>query len=106
MGRLQTLQAQFFCAVLDGKQWKGRDLKAVHAGMGIADWHFDRVVEHLEGSLREVGAPQPKIDEVIALVETVRPHIVNPKQPGHGDAAGRGDDHERPGHPAPARRGS
>jgi hemoglobin len=106
MPRLQTLQTEFFCAVLDGKPWRGRDLKTVHAGLPITDWHFDRVALHLEAALREAGAPQPKIDEVIALVETVRPHIVNTLQPRHADAAGRGDDHERAQLPAPARRNS
>ena len=39
---------------------------------GLSDVHFDAVAGHLEASLVELGVGRPLIEEVMALIETVR----------------------------------
>ncbi len=83
MARLQQLQTEFFCSVLGGTPWKGRDLKAAHAGLRIHDHHFDRVATHLQAALEEGGVSGSHVRHILDLVGTLRPQIVTvqEKQP-------------------------
>jgi hemoglobin len=76
MARLQQLQTDFFCSVLGGTPWKGRDMKAAHVGLRIEDHHFDRVATHLQAALEEGGVSGPHIRYILDLVGTLRPQIV------------------------------
>lgn len=46
--RLKAMQAQFFCAALDGPiEYSGGELSQIHRGMGIKRSHITRFVGHL-----------------------------------------------------------
>lgn len=44
---------------------------------GMSDKHFDLVLGHLSDTLREISIPQNLIDEVIAVTEGTRKHVLN-----------------------------
>ncbi|MEI4277452.1 group I truncated hemoglobin [Klenkia terrae] len=54
MTRLRRHQAEFLGTALDGGASR-YDLRRAHAGLGIDDAAFDRVVEHLGAALAAVG---------------------------------------------------
>jgi hemoglobin len=71
----------FFAAAVGGPQlYRGRDMRAAHAGLGITDAHFDGTVEHLVAVLRDLGVDQGLIDEVGATLEPLRAVIVQAPQ--------------------------
>jgi hemoglobin len=76
MTRLQQLQTDFFCSVLGGTPWKGRDLKSAHVGLRIHQHHFDRVALHLAAALEEAKVQGPHIRDIVGLVGTLRSQIV------------------------------
>jgi hemoglobin len=47
-----------------------------HAGLGITDAAFDRVVDHLVATLQEAQVPPAEIAEVGAALGPLREHIV------------------------------
>lgn len=61
-------------------EYKGRDLRAAHAGLvkrrGLNDSHFDAVAQHLVATLNELGVAQPLIDEAIGIVATTRDSVL------------------------------
>jgi hemoglobin len=58
-------------------QYTGRDMETAHAGLGITDAHFDRVVEHLAGTLTHLAVDDETISEVAAALTPLRPAIVS-----------------------------
>lgn len=77
MSRLYKNQADFFCAALgDPEAYHGRDMRSVHAGMGIGDEEFDAVARHLSATLTEAGVAQEQVNEVISLIAPLRRDIV------------------------------
>jgi hemoglobin len=86
IGRLKRHQVLLFSQLLGGPEgYNGRTLEVAHRGLGITDAHFDRVAEHLIGTLRDAGAPDDTIAAVGATVGGVRGDIV-----GDGAAGGAG----------------
>ena len=59
-----------------GPDYDGRPLSAAHAGLGITDADFDRVVTHLAAALTDAGVPDGIIDRAGAAVLATRPDIV------------------------------
>ncbi|WP_382309723.1 group 1 truncated hemoglobin [Herbiconiux sp. UC225_62] len=77
--RLRAHQVAFLSGVLGGPQaFAGRDLPAAHVAFAITDGAFDRMVEHLEFALVDVGAPATATAEVLATVGGLRHAIVQP----------------------------
>jgi hemoglobin len=57
-------------------KYNGRDMKSAHAGMMITDAEFDALAGDLIAVLHEYKVPQPEIDELVAIVASTRPDIV------------------------------
>jgi hemoglobin len=56
--------------------YKGRDMKAAHAGMGITPAEFDAVVDDLVKTLDKYKVPAREKDELLALLAPMRDDIV------------------------------
>jgi hemoglobin len=57
MSRLKGMQIEFFTAALGGPgEYRGRSMKDVHRGRGIAQHHFDLVAKYLTDSLLAAGS--------------------------------------------------
>lgn len=77
MTKLAGMQAAFLSIAFGGPDsYRGRDLRAAHAGMGLGDAHFDRVVNILARVLREAGAAVGDITEVATVAETTRADVL------------------------------
>lgn len=73
-------QKAFLTFVTGGPaEYTGKDMRAAHAHLleqGLADEHVDIVVEHLGGTLADLGASPSDIAEVAALAESVRDDVL------------------------------
>jgi hemoglobin len=61
-------------------EYTGRDMRSAHAPLverGLSDQHVDIVVEHLGGTLKELGVDDGAIGEVAAIAESVRADVLN-----------------------------
>ena len=77
MEALKKSQVIFFCQLLGGpQQYRGPDIRQLHAGMKIEQRHFDRVAQHLVASLKALKVDAATIDEIIALVQSHAADIV------------------------------
>jgi hemoglobin len=56
--------------------YKGRDMKAAHAGMGITQAEFDAVVDDLVKTLDKYEVPAREKNELLALLAPMRDDIV------------------------------
>ncbi len=75
--RLKRHQAQLLTQVLGGPaQYGGRDLASAHAGLGITEVDFERVLEHLATALRNAGVEPASIAPIVAAVAATRPQVV------------------------------
>lgn len=81
MERQSAKQKAFLTMVCGGPaNYSGKDMRAGHAGMvrnGLNDMHFDAVLEHLSGTLTELGVAKPLVDQVIAIAESARADVLN-----------------------------
>lgn len=60
-------------------EYTGRDMRTAHAPLverGLDDMHVDIVVEHLGGTLKELGVDDATIAEVAAIAESVRADVL------------------------------
>jgi len=80
MDRQISKQKAFLTMVFGGPvAYSGQDLRRGHAHLvarGLNDSHFDAVIEHLGGSLAELGVAPGLIGEVAALAETTRADVL------------------------------
>lgn len=76
MSRMAQLQTEFLVAALEGKPWRGRDLKEVHGGMRISNRHFDLTANHLRHALDAAGVQKMHSTQILALVASLRSDIV------------------------------
>jgi hemoglobin len=60
-------------------KYTGKDMKTVHAGMGITDSEFDAIAGHLVRALEKNGAAPDDIKLVVTAVGGTRPAIVEKK---------------------------
>lgn len=74
---LETHMVQFLALATGGPtQYTGREIKSVHAGMGISNPEFDAAIGDLKASLDKLKIPNREQKELLAIVETTRPLIV------------------------------
>jgi hemoglobin len=59
--------------------YTGKDMKSVHKGMGIANKHFDFMVQDLAKTLNKFKVPKKEQGELIALLAPMRKDIVEKK---------------------------
>jgi hemoglobin len=62
------------------QQYSGRALDVTHRRLGITHEHFDRVVDHLAGTLDDLGAPADVRDQVTAVLVAQRDAVVSAPQ--------------------------
>lgn len=78
--QVQTLKdhvVQFFAVATGGPtQYDGRDMKRVHEGMRISNSEFDAAVGDLKASLDALHVAVQDQKELLAVVESTRPQIV------------------------------
>lgn len=79
MERQAAKQKAFLTMVFGGpNNYSGRDMRAAHAHLpGLNDEHFDAVVGHLGGTLKELGVSDELIGQVAAIAESVRDDVLN-----------------------------
>ena len=60
--------------------YTGKDLREGHKHLvekGLDDTHVDIVIEHLGGTLKELGVPDADITEVASIANSVRDDVLN-----------------------------
>lgn len=78
LSRLRMHQRSFVLQALGGPSlYAGRDLQVAHAGLGITAAQFDRALELLIASLRDVGVAPDVVDRAAVDVEALRALIVS-----------------------------
>ncbi|TDV37780.1 group I truncated hemoglobin [Actinophytocola oryzae] len=78
IARLKGMQVEFFAKVLGGPdEYRGRSMKDVHRGLGIARHHFDRVATHLHEALTAAGVPGETVKTIIDTVAPLADDIVS-----------------------------
>ncbi len=76
--RVRQRFIDFACARTGGPcLYLGRDMRAAHEGLPIADAHFDRVMEHMRAAVAASGVPEGAARELMALFEALRSEIVS-----------------------------
>lgn len=80
MDRQRAKQKAFLTMVFGGPNgYTGKDMRTAHAHLlqrGLADLHVDVVIEHLGGTLKELGASDAQISQVAALANSVRNDVL------------------------------
>jgi hemoglobin len=77
MERLKRHMRAFMAVALGGADlYAGRDMHSAHAGLGVTDDAFDRVVTHLVATLASLGLPGETIAAIGAKVAPLRAQIV------------------------------
>ena len=77
LARLRRHQTALLSQVTGGPvEYSGRELAAGHAGLGITDADFDRVVGHLVATLTDLGVSEDDIGAVGAALGAHRGEIV------------------------------
>lgn len=73
-------QKSFLTFVCGGPaEYSGKAMRAAHAPLvekGLSTQHFDAVMEHLGGSLKELGVDDALIAEVAAIAESTRSDVL------------------------------
>lgn len=59
------------------ERYRGPDLAEAHRHLGITDHHFNLVAGHLDGTLADLKVSRTVIDQIIAIVATLRPVVVS-----------------------------
>jgi hemoglobin len=82
MARLKGHQRAFIASALGGPEvYEGRDMSTAHAGLGISDEEFDRVVQHLVATLTSLGVDQGTIGEIGAALVPLKDQVVTVANP-------------------------
>jgi hemoglobin len=80
MDRQAAKQKAFLTMVLGGpNNYSGRDMRTAHAKLverGLSDLHVDLVIEHLGGTLKELGASDDQIKAVAGIANSVRGDVL------------------------------
>lgn len=75
-------QKDFLSAALGSPvPWTGKDMRRAHEDLSLEESHFNAIAENLVATLQELKIPQELIDQVVAIVLTVKDDVLNrPKQ--------------------------
>jgi hemoglobin len=77
MRRQKAHMRAFLATALGGAEiYRGRDMDAAHAGLGITHAAFDRVVEHLVATLTSLGVDGAIIEAIGAKLAPLRAAVV------------------------------
>lgn len=86
MDRQAAKQKAFLTMVFGGPaNYSGKDMTQAHAHLlakGLDDSHVTIVIEHLGGTLRELGVSDDLIGQVAALAESVRDDVLGRRATG------------------------
>ena len=75
---LKTRLVQFVASATGGpQQYTGQDMLSAHRGMQITNEEFDRLGGHLQMALRSHNVPEDLQAELMQIVESTRPQIVD-----------------------------
>ena len=75
--RLRTRLVEQICQASGGPcVYSGRDMKTVHAGMGITSAQFDALAGHLVAALDKFKVPEKEKGELLSVVGPMKPAIV------------------------------
>lgn len=78
---VKQAQASFFAMALGGpNEYAGRDIRAAHEfprKRGLTEEHYHRFMDYFEETLAELGVPQAKIDEVMAIAHTGKDDVLD-----------------------------
>ena len=82
LGKLKAHQRSFIAAAIGGPEiYRGRDMGAAHAGLGISHANFDAVVGHLVATLVSLSVPGDIIGQIGAALSPLRSGIVTVADP-------------------------
>jgi hemoglobin len=77
---IATLKKHFvqFLSLATGgpAQYEGKDMKAIHANMQIANPEFDAALGDIKASLDKLKTPNKEQKELLAILESTRPQVV------------------------------
>jgi hemoglobin len=77
IGRLKFYLVQQICAGTGGPCiYTGRDMRSVHAGMGIRSRHFNALVQDLGKTLNKFKVPAREQAELVAILAPMKKDIV------------------------------
>jgi hemoglobin len=77
IGRLKFYLVQQICAGTGGPCiYTGRDMRSVHAGMGIRSRHFNALVQDLGKTLNKFKVPAREQKELVAILAPMKKDIV------------------------------
>ena len=80
MDRQRAMQTAFLTFAFGGPNaYEGKDLRAGHAHLvakGLNDTHFDIIIEHLGGTLKELGVADELIQQAANVANSVRDDIL------------------------------
>jgi hemoglobin len=80
--KLKAHQRAFIAAAIGGPDlYRGRDMAAAHAKLGITDPDFDAVVGHLVATLTELEVPNEIIANIGSALAPLRSDIVGVTAP-------------------------
>jgi hemoglobin len=75
--RIRQHVVDFLCVATGGPcVYKGRDMKTVHAGLGITEADWTKSVQHLVASLDKFKVAQKEKDELLAAASGLKKDIV------------------------------
>lgn len=74
---LEKKMMRILTAILNNSNWSPELLREIHKAYKIQDKHFNAVVAHAVASMRDQRVPERFIDEIGAVVLTLREYIVN-----------------------------
>ena len=75
--KLMDHQTKFFSGILGGPvEYTGRELKGVHAKMGITEDAFSEVAELLEETLEDMGVEEADFETIMEIVRGLKSNLV------------------------------
>ena len=79
--RTRQLVVDQLCMATGGPcQYIGRDMKTVHAGMGITEANWNAAVQHLVATLAKFKVPDREQKELLAIASSLKNDVVDQKK--------------------------
>ena len=78
MNAQRRKQKEFLSAALGSPvPWTGKDMRKAHADLSLEESHFNAIAENLVATLKGLKISQELIDQVVAVVLTVKDDVLN-----------------------------